>query len=352
MKKVLGFITLCLFTFNVSIIAFYHDEVIERFSKVQNNQEEEQAMNDLLEQIEALENEQAKQQKDNIELESLIQSLKEELDYQALTQTDALNLLNESIEQRLNDLDTNHKIELYESLKIELAQELASQLLIKEVASLEGMITEVVKANTNTVVGVANETKQFGGRYQTTSTGSGVIVEHLLNEYYVITNEHVIRNADKVSIHLGELGSFTATLVGKDPNIDLAVLKFSTLEELPVATFTHHDLTRGQTVIAIGNPFGFTLYQSVSTGIVSGLGRDVTVSHDSGVYSWQDGVIQHTAPISPGNSGGALFDIKGNLIGINHAINIEEHASNIGFAIPSEVVITFIESLGIILDRN
>ncbi len=163
---------------------------------------------------------------------------------------------------------------------------------------------------------------------QTVSAGSGVIVDAARG--YVLTNHHVIENAEELRITLNDRRTFTARLIGSDPQTDIAVLRInaSGLQEL---RFGDSDqLQVGDFVAAIGNPFG--LGQTVTTGIVSALGRTGLIPE-----GYED-FIQTDAAINPGNSGGALVDSLGRLIGINSAI-LSRGGGNvgIGFAVPSNI---------------
>jgi serine protease DegQ len=156
------------------------------------------------------------------------------------------------------------------------------------------------------------------------SLGSGVIVS---DKGYVLTNHHVVESVDQIEIALADMRKVPARVVGTDPDTDLAVLKVD-LQNLPAITFARADQMRvGDVVLAIGNPFG--VGQTVTFGIVSGLGR----SH-LGITTFEN-FIQTDAVIHPGNSGGALVDINGNLVGINTAIYSQTGVSmGIGYAIP------------------
>ena len=166
---------------------------------------------------------------------------------------------------------------------------------------------------------------------QTQSAGSGVIID--ADKGLVITNHHVIKNADEIRIALTDGRQLKATLVGGDAEVDLALLKVEAdnLTELPLAD--SDQMAVGDFVIAIGNPFG--LGQTVTTGIVSALGRS-----GLGIEGYEN-FIQTDASINPGNSGGALINLHGELIGINTAI-IAPGGGNIGigFAIPSNMAST------------
>lgn len=157
------------------------------------------------------------------------------------------------------------------------------------------------------------------------SAGSGVIVD--AGEGTVITNFHVIKEADEIQVVMNDGRTFNAELIGSDPEVDIAVLKIEA-KNLQAVTLSDSDrLEVGDFVVAIGNPFG--LGQTVTTGVVSALGRT-----GLGIEGYED-FIQTDASINPGNSGGALVNLRGELIGINTAI-IAPAGGNvgIGFAIP------------------
>jgi len=163
-------------------------------------------------------------------------------------------------------------------------------------------------------------------------TGSGFIWDTTGN---IITNFHVIQNADAAQVTLADQSNWKAKLVGAAPDKDLAVLKIDApanrLPAIPVGT--SKDLQVGQSVFAIGNPFG--LDQSLTTGVISALGREI----ESVTRRPIQGVIQTDAAINPGNSGGPLLDSAGRLIGVNTAIYSPSGASaGIGFAIPVDTV--------------
>ena len=158
------------------------------------------------------------------------------------------------------------------------------------------------------------------------SLGSGVIVEAVKG--YVLTNNHVIAGADDISVTLSDGRSFSAEVIGTDPDTDLAVVRIKAegLKALPLAD--SNQLRVGDFVVAVGNPFG--LGQTVTSGIVSALGR-------AGFRGLEyQNFIQTDASINPGNSGGALINLRGELVGINSAIFTPSGGNvGIGFAIPS-----------------
>jgi Do/DeqQ family serine protease len=165
---------------------------------------------------------------------------------------------------------------------------------------------------------------RFERRQQYTSLGSGVIIDG--DKGLILTNAHVIQKTVTIKVVLNDEREFEARIVGADPDSDLAVLRIESGQQLPsIRMGSSDDLMIGETVIAIGNPFGFS--HTVTTGVISALNRSIRaedrVYHD---------FIQIDASINPGNSGGPLLNINGDLIGINTAIYAK--AQGIGFAIP------------------
>jgi Do/DeqQ family serine protease len=161
------------------------------------------------------------------------------------------------------------------------------------------------------------------------SLGSGVVVDG--KRGYIVTNHHVIDKADEISVNLHDGRTLKATLVGSDPETDIAVLQVENGELAALPMSDSEQLRVGDFVVAIGNPFG--LGQTVTSGIVSALGRS-----GLGIEGYED-FIQTDASINPGNSGGALVNLRGELIGINTAI-LSRSGGNvgIGFAIPINMV--------------
>ncbi len=165
--------------------------------------------------------------------------------------------------------------------------------------------------------------------------GSGVIVSPA---GYILTNNHVIEEADEIQVILNDGRQTIAQVIGTDPETDLAILKIG-LTDLPVITLGQSDeLQIGDQVLAIGNPFG--VGQTVTSGIVSALGRT-----QLGINTFEN-FIQTDAAINPGNSGGALVDTSGHLMGINTAIYSRSGGSmGIGFAIPTSTARTVMEAI-------
>src|SRR5882762_9019696 len=175
---------------------------------------------------------------------------------------------------------------------------------------------------------------QFFGRsgpgrreeFETPGLGSGVIVD---KRGYVLTNFHVVKGADAVTVRLADKQEFRGRIVGSDSKTDIAIIKFDAPDDVRVATLGNSDALRvGEWAIAIGNPFG--LDQTVTVGVVSATGRA-----DVGIATYEN-FIQTDASINPGNSGGPLVNLRGEVIGINTAIVAT--GQGIGFAIPANMV--------------
>ncbi len=159
-------------------------------------------------------------------------------------------------------------------------------------------------------------------RRQQTSLGSGLIID---KSGLILTNNHVIKDADEITVKFANKQELKGKVVGTDPKTDLAVIRVPTKEELPVATLGNSDtLHVGEWAIAIGNPFG--LDHTLTVGVISATGRS-----EVGIATYEN-FIQTDASINPGNSGGPLLNIKGEVIGINTAIVAS--GQGIGFAIP------------------
>jgi serine protease Do len=167
----------------------------------------------------------------------------------------------------------------------------------------------------------------------TPGSGSGVIISP---DGLIITNNHVIGDAPDVEVRLSDKTKYTARVIGKDPDTDLAVIKIEPDHPLPAAKFGDSGKVRvGQWVLAVGNPFG--LERTVTLGVVSGIGRE------NMNLSRYENFIQTDASINPGNSGGPLFNMYGEVIGINTAII--NFAQGIGFAIPSNMAHQVLQQL-------
>ncbi len=173
------------------------------------------------------------------------------------------------------------------------------------------------------------------------SLGSGVIIDS--DEGYIITNNHVIDDAEDIKVILYDKREVKGTIVATDPPSDLAVIKVDPNGLATVALGNSDQLSAGEWVVAIGSPFGLHLNHTVTAGIVSAVGRSSVMSRNN----FED-FIQHDAAINPGNSGGALFNLDGELVGINTAIATDGFSranAGVGFAIPINMVKRVMEDL-------
>jgi len=168
------------------------------------------------------------------------------------------------------------------------------------------------------------------------SSGSGVIIR---KDGYIITNNHVVENAEELEVSLNNKRVYKAKVIGTDPSTDLALIKIEE-KNLPFATFANSDQVRvGDWVLAVGNPFD--LASTVTAGIVSAKARNIHILQDNTAI---ESFIQTDAAVNPGNSGGALVDLRGNLIGINTAIATPTGTyAGYAFAVPSNIVAKIVD---------
>lgn len=170
----------------------------------------------------------------------------------------------------------------------------------------------------------------YGGKPKE-SSGSGVIIS---DDGYIVTNNHVVADGDKISVILNNKKEYTATVIGTDPSTDLALIKIDA-GNLPFISFGNSDSTKvGEWVLAVGNPFN--LESTVTAGIISAKGRNINILKDKGSI---ESFIQTDAAVNPGNSGGALVNLRGELIGINSAIATPTGSyAGYSFAVPVNIV--------------
>lgn len=201
-------------------------------------------------------------------------------------------------------------------------------------------ISNVYYTVADSVVEITTETVQTSvwmGQYVSTGAGSGVIID---DSGLIVTNNHVIENANNVLVRLTDGSEYEATLIGTDSAADLAVIKINVgSKDLCVASLgCSADLVVGEDVIAIGNPLG-SLGGTLTTGIISATERILTINGEEMV------LLQTNAAINPGNSGGGLFNMAGQLIGIVNAKAAGEDVEGLGFAIPVDYACTVINDL-------
>lgn len=193
---------------------------------------------------------------------------------------------------------------------------------------------EVYRAVSPGVVYIQSTTlvRDWFGAEEREGAGSGSVIDE---QGHILTNYHVIEGAQRLSVHFGGGRNYPATVVGRDPDTDLAVIKLveKPKEAITIVPLGDSDkLIVGQKVLAIGNPFG--LDRTLTTGVISGLQRPIRARNDRPI----EGAIQTDASINPGNSGGPLLDSRGRMIGINSQIQSTSGSSaGVGFAIPVNI---------------
>ena len=223
------------------------------------------------------------------------------------------------------------------SVKEEAGQD-SDKLLLR---NFNNAISEIVEKVTPSVVNIRATIQTqdlLGQTYEQEGVGSGVIYTE---DGYIITNNHVAGDADKLVVTLYDNSEYPAVLIGADKNTDIAVIKIET-DNLKAAVFESTDNVKvGDLVIAAGSPFG--LQQTVTMGVISAKGRDISVSQETLPMV---SLIQTDAAINQGNSGGPLINSDGKVIGINTIILSPSGASaGIGFAIPSDTVVNIAEQI-------
>ncbi len=222
---------------------------------------------------------------------------------------------------------------------VNINQVAANNASTKNNAALNGTTSAIVQKTADSVVEIATESVVTGGfaqQYVQQGAGSGVIISE---DGYIITNNHVIDGAENISVTLRDgTKSYTAALIGSDEDNDIALIKVDATGLTPATFGDSSSLAVGDYVVAIGNPLG-ELGGTVTDGIVSALAREVTVDGHNMT------LLQHNAQISPGNSGGGLFNSKGELIGIVNAKDSATEVEGIAFAIPVNNVLDIIDDL-------
>ncbi|MDD4069673.1 MAG: trypsin-like peptidase domain-containing protein [Candidatus Izemoplasmatales bacterium] len=255
------------------------------------------------------------------------------------------SLYDEVKQEVINDISEERFQQLYDSVIQTIMQDIESGEITLTAANVVDMILSLEAQQAKTVVGIRN--KNANGVIQ--AVGSGVIYKQVGDRYYVLTNNHVIEDGISFSVVFEDGEETGAVLRGVDELVDLAVLYFTSEEDLPVAEFGDSDaINKGEIVVAVGHPSGFGYFGSMTMGIISGKNRYFDIDGDS-VKDMFVGYLQHDAAINSGNSGGALFDLDGKLIGVNVIKISSVTVEGMGFAIPSNLVqaiVTDIEEFG------
>jgi len=241
-------------------------------------------------------------------------------------------LITDTKESPIQTFQTNYNTSAFELNPASYAPTNFTEAAEKSVHAVVHVKNTAISSGINSIADLFNGTK----RQQQIGTGSGVIIS---SDGYIVTNNHVIDGATDLEITLNNRKKYKAILIGTDSKNDIALLKIDAEEILPYIPFSDSDnLNIGEWVLAVGNPYNLT--STVTAGIVSAKGRDL-----QGNYS-TDSFIQTDAAVNPGNSGGALVNSRGELVGINTAISTKT-GSYIGysFAVPSNIAKKIIDDI-------
>ena len=204
--------------------------------------------------------------------------------------------------------------------------------------NVQTQISDIVPSIANTVVEITTESVSTGvtmQQYISEGAGSGVIITV---DGYIVTNNHVIDGANKITVRLRNGKSYDAKLIGKDSKTDIAVIKIEEKDLEAALMGNSATLKVGELAIAIGNPLG-QLGGTVTDGIISALDREITIDNETMT------LLQTSASINPGNSGGGLFNAKGELIGIVNAKSSGSDIEGLGFAIPINIAKTIVDDI-------
>ncbi len=200
-------------------------------------------------------------------------------------------------------------------------------------------VEEIAKQAGPSIVGISCTTpvRTFYGTQNSESIGSGIIIG---KDGQILTNYHVINGAQTITVNLTSGGKYEAKVIGGDEKTDIAVLKIDAKEELHVAIIGNSDEVEvGSLAVAIGNPMASELFGTVTAGVISGVNRSMVVDEREMT------LIQTDAAISPGNSGGALINKYGEVIGINSVKLVDNSAEGLGFAIPMNEAVPIVQDL-------
>ena len=236
--------------------------------------------------------------------------------------------MNYTIDTAMDSSETNTI--LYQSVIQPLASTAGAtdKMSIEEVAA--GVKYSVVEITTETV-----STSSRMGQFISTGAGSGVIIS---TDGYIVTNNHVISDAQTIKVRLHDGSSYDAKLIGTDVKTDLAVIKITAKDLIPAILGNSSTVLVGQTAIAIGNPLG-ELGGTVTAGIISALDREITIDGET------MSLLQTDASINPGNSGGGLFNLYGELVGVVNAKSSGSDIEGLGFAIPIDTAKDVVEQI-------
>ena len=248
------------------------------------------------------------------------------------------DVYNNIYQEIVDEINQDYYDQIYAQVESDLADVLREEEIEVYLGEFQQQIYDVIDLADKSVFGISaiNETEG--------SIGTGVVYKYddVNDLYYIVTNYHVVEGMNDFSVYFVTEEEIDATLIGYNEDVDIAVLTFSSLSvpvEIQVATFGDSDLIDvGEFVLAVGHPTGYSFYNSVTLGIVSGLNRIV----DQNSYV---NYIQHDAAINSGNSGGPIYNLEGEVIGINVIKYATIDIEGMGFSIPINLVKTVIQTI-------
>ena len=253
------------------------------------------------------------------------------------------------VEQAVENIYKEVYERIYNEIREELIEELRKELIEQgglSINDLQEQIYHVIEndIDCNTIVTAYGYNEN--GELDSGKTGTGVIYKYdeAKDEYYLFTNHHVIEESSKYTVQFKDKSNAELELIGSDATVDIAVLKFKANGRLfKVAKIGDSSkLKKGTLVLAVGNPKGQNFFASVTLGIVGGVDRYVTLN---GVTQMFVNYIQHDAAINPGNSGGGLFNLNGEVIGVNVLKYTETEVEGMGFSIPINLAMQVIDEI-------
>jgi len=232
------------------------------------------------------------------------------------------------------DISEEEIVQIYQDVRQDILTQIDSGDMNLEALSVLDKMVEVGLTSARAVIGI-NNLNDLG---EIEATGSGVIYKKEGNDYYVVTNHHVIEDANSIQVEFADTTTIEVELLGVEKLVDIAILKFSSVYDFPVAPFGDSSVVKkGQFIAAVGNPTSVDYYNTMTMGIISGINRYFDIDED-GTRDMFVNYIQHDAAINAGNSGGALFNLNGEIIGINTLKIVDYSIEGMGFAIPGNLV--------------
>ncbi|XFA99606.1 S1C family serine protease [Candidatus Izemoplasma sp. B36] len=248
------------------------------------------------------------------------------------------NLYDDLYQDIVDQINQEYYEQIYAQVESDLAELLREEEISVYLNEFQQTIYDVIELSEKSVFGVT----AFNDEEASIGTGVVYKYDNVNQLFYIVTNHHVIENMDQYRIYFATGDQVEANLIGYDENVDIAVLTFQSTPlpvDVEVATFGDSDLVEiGEFALAVGHPTGYDFFNSVTLGIISGLDRVI----DANAYV---NYIQHDAAINSGNSGGPIYNLDGEVIGINVIKYATVDIEGMGFSIPSNLVLQVIQNI-------